>query len=100
MVWLVGATLLDDLDGMAHAATFEGWPDALKADAYGLFRPIKNAIFYSFSQQEEINLTTWHSLFLGSFLTSIAAVFFLLRALFKSDLGALIGATVWSLTPT
>lgn len=92
--------LLDDESSFRHVSEFTGWSDVFKADAFGLFRPAKNAIFYLFAPGDSINLTLWHSLVLASFLVSIAAVFFMLRVLLRSDLGALVGATIWTLTPT
>ncbi len=102
MAWpaMSAPILLDDEDGFRHAAQFKGWLDIFQADAFGLFRPVKNAIFYGFGQQEDINLTTWHGLILTFFLLSILAVFAFLRTLLRSDLGALIGTTIWGLTPT
>jgi len=92
--------ILDDIDAFTHVATFSHWTDVFKADAYGLFRPVKTAVFHLFAPQESVDLTTWHSLILAAFLGSIGAVFALLRVLLRSDAGALTGAAIWGLTPT
>lgn len=92
--------LLDDDDGLKHVAKFASWQNVFGPDSFGLFRPLKNAIFYWFNQQEEISLGLWHGMVLACFLASIAAVFSLGRMVTKSDAFGLVVAAVWALTPT
>ena len=50
--------LLDDNDQLSHVANFQSWKDNLGPDCYGLFRPLKNFIFYFLG---DISLYKWHA---------------------------------------
>jgi hypothetical protein len=92
--------LLDDKDGIAHSMRFESWQETFGPDSFGLFRPLKNFIFYFFGKQSEINLPLWHGMVLLAFLASIVSVFAMARSVLTSAPWALVAAAVWALTPT
>jgi tetratricopeptide (TPR) repeat protein len=89
--------LLDDVDQMIHAKGFLSWKDCIGRDCYGLFRPVKNLIYYSFG---DLSLFTWHSLNLSIYLGSVLAVFLWLRRLLGSFAWALTAAALWATCPT
>jgi hypothetical protein len=89
--------MLDDIDQLAHAEQLASWKACLGPDAIGLFRPVKNLVFYGFA---DAPVFQWHLLNLGIYLFSIAGVYWLFRRLLGSPLWALIGATMWATCPT
>jgi len=89
--------MLDDIDQMGFVARFKGWGDCFGRDAFGLFRPVKNLIFFG---SENISIGNWHRLNLGIYLIAVAAVYLLLRRLLQSPVWALLATTVWATCPT
>ena len=89
--------LLDDLDQANHVSAFNSWRDCFGSDVYGLFRPIKNIIFYAFGN---LSLFNWHALGLLLYLAAIPAVYLFLRRFLDSPLWALTVVALWATSPT
>ncbi|MCW1924154.1 tetratricopeptide repeat protein [Luteolibacter arcticus] len=93
-------SFLDDLDHAAHVTHFSGWKDTLGTDCFGLFRPFKNIVYYSFHRFGTPPPLLWHSIPLGLYLGAVAAVFALSRRLTSSSLAGLAAAALWALSAT
>lgn len=89
--------LLDDLDQMTRVSGFTSWRDCFGWDAYGLFRPVKNLIYYGL---DDISLFHWHALNLSIYLAAIQVVYLLLRRLLDSPVWAFAAVTLWATCPT
>jgi hypothetical protein len=89
--------LLDDNDQIHYVGKFDSWKDCLKPDAYGLFRPIKNIIFYG---MEGRPVFQWHVLGLSLYLAAIPVIYLFLRRLFQSPLWAFVAVALWATSPT
>lgn len=89
--------LLDDLDQLNHVNGFTSWQDCFGGDAYGLFRPVKNLIYYGFG---DLGLFHWHALNLSIYLAAIPWVYLLLRRLLESPLWAFAAVALWATCPT
>ena len=89
--------LLDDNDQLDFVSSYGSWKDSFSPDVYGLFRPLKNLIFYNF---QDVSLIQWHSFAIFWYLAATLAVYFLFRHLFKSSVWGLIGAALWASSPT
>ncbi|MEK7949046.1 tetratricopeptide repeat protein [Luteolibacter soli] len=89
---------LDDLDHAAHVSNFSGWKETLGTDCFGLFRPFKNVVYYSFHRFGTPSPLLWHCLPLGLYLGAVAAVFALARRLTSSAAWGLAAAALWALS--
>jgi len=89
--------MLDDIDQMKFVARFRGWGDCFGTDAFGLFRPVKNLIFFGLG---DIPVADWHCLNLLVYLSAVAAVYVALRRLLQSPAWALLGTSIWATCPT
>ncbi len=89
--------LLDDLDELNHIHTFTSWQDCFKPDVYGLFRPIKNIIFYGMDGRPVFQ---WHVLGLALYLAAIPVIYLFLRRLLESPLWAFVAVAMWATSPT
>ena len=89
--------LLDDLDQQDHVRAFLSWKDCLGSDVYGLFRPIKNLIYYAFA---DLPLFQWHALNLAIYLAAIPPVYLCLRRLLASAGWAFAAVALWATCPT
>ena len=89
--------ILDDLDQLPHVEKFTSWKDCFSPDAYGLFRPLKNFIFYIL---RDSSLFTWHACTLAIYLCAVLALYGLFRRLTNSPVWAFIGALLWASCPT
>ena len=89
--------LLDDLDQMTCVSAFSSWQDCFGGDAYGLFRPVKNLIYYGFGNLFAFH---WHALNLSIYLAAIPLVYLLLRRVMDSPVWAFAAVTLWATCPT
>jgi len=89
--------LLDDLDQLDLANGFSSWQDCFGKDACGLFRPVKNLIFYGLG---DVSVFRWHALNLALYLTAIPVVYLFLRRLLDSPAWAFAAVTLWATCPT
>lgn len=89
--------MLDDLDQLNYVSTFTSWLDCFGKDSYGLFRPIKNIIFYSLANQPPF---AWHLLGLSLYLAVIPVIYLFLRRFLDSSLWAFIVLALWATSPT
>ena len=92
--------LLDDLDQLYYTRMMGGWGDIFRPDAYELFRPVKNAIFYALLPWIENDLFKMHLGCLACFLSGVAGVWILARRISGDPVLALVIAAVWALAPT
>jgi tetratricopeptide (TPR) repeat protein len=93
-------SFLDDQDHVAHVANLSGWKDTLGIDAFGMFRPFKNIVFYAFHRFGTPPPLLWHCIPLGFNFAAIAAVFALSRRLTFSSVAGLATAALWALSAT
>ena len=102
LVWpaLTLPPFLDDKDHLSHVAGFRGWKDTIGIDCFGLFRPFKNIVYYSFHRLGSHSPFLWHCVPLGINLAAIAAVFARARRLAGSPVTGLIAAALWALSTT
>jgi hypothetical protein len=89
--------LLDDLDQTSFVSNFTSWQDCINCDCYRLFRPTKNLIYYYLGN---LSLFKWHALNLSVYLSSVVAVYLLLRRLLGSFVWALAATALWATCPT
>lgn len=89
--------LLDDNDQLSHVAKFESWRDSIGPDVFGLFRPLKNLIFYN---HQDVSLFHWHAFNLAGYLMASLAVYALFRRMLGSPSWAFVGAMLWATCPT
>ncbi|MCW1884452.1 tetratricopeptide repeat protein [Luteolibacter flavescens] len=94
------ALMLDDLDQLQHVQQFHSWKDVLKQDCYGLFRPIKNALYYAAHVNGTPSLTAWHSINLAAYLAATAGVYLFLRELIPARAWAFAGTCLWATSST
>jgi len=102
LVWpgMASDVFLDDKDELAHVAKFKSWADTRKGDSFGLFRPVKNLLYYYFNVNGMPSLGKWHALNLGVYLASIFAVHGLLRRIMGSAGWGLLAAVLWATSAT
>jgi hypothetical protein len=93
-------SFLDDQDHVAHVANLSGWKDTLGIDAFGMFRPFKNIVFYAFHRFGTPPPLLWHGIPLGFNFAAIAAVFALARRLTSSPGAGLTVAALWAFSAT
>lgn len=89
--------LLDDTTQLDFVKQFDSWKDIFGPDAFGLFRPVKNLLFYL---SGEWPLPVWHGFNLGTFLFAVVGVHLLLRRILGNPGWGLIGAALWATCPT
>jgi hypothetical protein len=89
--------LLDDNDQLFHVGNFKSWKDCLGPDCYGLFRPLKNFIFYFLA---DVPLFQWHAFTLAAYLGAVAGLYALFRQLLGAPSWAFAGALLWASSPT
>ncbi|MES2923792.1 MAG: hypothetical protein V4819_19720 [Verrucomicrobiota bacterium] len=89
--------LLDDKTQLEFVKEFRSWKDIFGPDAFGLFRPVKNLLFYL---SGEWSLPVWHGFNLGTFLLTVVGVHLLLRRILGNPAWGLIGAALWATSPT
>jgi hypothetical protein len=89
--------MLDDLDQLGHVNRFLSWRDCFGQDVYGLFRPVKNLIFYGLT---DIPLPQWHAINLAIYLAVIPVVYLFLRRLLESPGWAFAAVALWATCPT
>jgi len=89
--------MLDDLDQTNYVGGFTSWQDCFGRDCYGLFRPVKNLIYYGLG---DLALFKWHALNLSVYLGAVVAVYLFVRRLLGSPLWALAAVTLWATSPT
>lgn len=93
--------ILDDLIQLDHVARFEGVSQCFtQPDGFGLFRPLKNLLFYAIHHSGSESLLLWHSINLATHFAAMLAAYFLLRRLMGSWRWALGTVALWALTPT
>lgn len=93
--------ILDDLIQLDHVAKFEGVSQCFtQPDGFGLFRPLKNLLFYAIHRSGSDSLFLWHSIHLATHLAAVLALYFLLRRLMGSWRWALATVALWALTPS
>ena len=91
---------MDDAQELSHVNSFESWRQVLGADAFQLFRPVKNLIFSFFALFPE-NMTPLcriSAIVIGCL--SIFPVLALFRRVFRDEQRALLASAVWMLAPT
>lgn len=91
---------LDDLDGLTYTSAFTHWSQIWGPDSFGLFRPVKNLIFYLYGRTGVDSIAVWHGMVMAAFLLTIPTVFVLCRYLFKSAGWPLLATAAWALAPT
>lgn len=89
--------LLDDKDQLLYVRNFASWKDSFGPDCYGLFRPLKNFIFYFY---KDASVFHWHVFTLGGYLLAALAVYGLFRRIFGAPVWAFVGALLWAGCPT
>ncbi|MEI6655997.1 MAG: tetratricopeptide repeat protein [Verrucomicrobiota bacterium] len=88
---------LDDLNQMTHVSGFTSWQNCIGRDSFGLFRPVKNLIYYGLG---DLSLFNWHVLNLLVYLVSILSVYLFLKRLLGSWGWAFAAAAIWATCPT
>jgi tetratricopeptide (TPR) repeat protein len=92
--------LLDDLDQLYYTRLMTGWGDIFRPDAYQLFRPVKNAIFYALLPWIDEDIFKMHLGCLACFLSGVVGVWILGRRISADPAMAITIAAVWALAPT
>ena len=96
-----GKLMFDDKEQISHVSRFSSVTDTFTVDYFGLFRPIKNLVFYSWVTLMPDDYQAWRltavAIFVG--LIPLAYVFF---GLFFKDKPwlQLLGTALWACTPT
>ena len=91
---------LDDIDELNYVHGIHGLPGCFSGDCYGLFRPIKNLIFYSVSTFMSESARAGHMLSFVLYLLTTAIVFWWFKRWFCSLAWALLATSIWALAPT
>ena len=91
---------LDDVDEMTYIHGLDSLAFCFGGDCYGLFRPIKNLIFYSVSTFMSESAQAGHALSFAFYLTTTAMVFWWFKRWFGSRVWAAVAVTIWALAPT
>ena len=94
---LEASQVSDDISQLSYVREFKSWKDCFGVDFFGLFRPLKNLIFY-FSR--DLPLFEWHALVLAAYVGSILAIYVLFRRLLGSLGWAFAGTLLWASSPT
>ena len=89
--------LLDDLDHVTQVSGFSSWRDCWGQDAFGLFRPVKNLVYYGL---RDLSLFRWHALNLSVYLGAVVAVALFLKRMLNSFAWAFGATLVWATSPT
>lgn len=89
--------LLDDRDQLDFVSHFKSLADCFGKDAFGLFRPLKNIIYYVLS---DVGIRNWHLFNISIFLTAVIAVHVLLRRILQSAAWAFLATAFWATCPT
>ncbi|MBC8125673.1 MAG: hypothetical protein H8M99_00800, partial [Gloeobacteraceae cyanobacterium ES-bin-144] len=89
--------VLDDWDHVAYVSMFSSWRDCFGVDAYALFRPIKNVVYYGL---RDLPIFQWHAINLSVYLAATLSVYLLMRRLLGSWVWAFCIALLWSTSPT
>jgi hypothetical protein len=103
VLWLItlpgmsSPLLLDDNDQMEFVSRFSGWGDCFGRDSYGYYRPVKNLLFFGIGHSSNASL---HCFIFFFYLTSVVAVYVLLRRLLHSPVWALLATVLWATCPT
>jgi hypothetical protein len=92
--------ILDDLGEMDHVSNFHSWKDAFESDPFGLFRPVKNLLYYYFRLRGLPSMLTWHWINLGTYLVSIFGVHCLVRRISGSVKWGLLATALWATSAT
>lgn len=91
---------LDDIDEaeyLQHVTTVGG---LLRCDCYGLFRPVKNLVFYGVMHLTPDTPVVRHGLSVALFLAVIALSFVLFRRLLRHERWALVATAIYALAPS
>jgi hypothetical protein len=92
--------ILDDLGEMDHVSNFRSWKDAFESDPFGLFRPVKNLLYYYFHLRGLPSMLTWHWINLGTYLVSILSVHCLMRHVSGSVKWGFLATVLWATSAT
>ncbi len=91
---------LDDVDELNYIHGMPGLVHCFSGDCYGLFRPIKNVIFYMVSTYMSESARAGHILSFILYLVTTAIVFWWFKIWFCSIPWALLAVCIWALAPT
>jgi len=101
-VLVIGAPMiLDDLDELEHVRSFNSVLDAvLRPDCYGLFRPVKNVLFFAVANSGRFATVLRHVIPWGAYLLACMLFIQYANRLLKNRTWAVLCALVWTLSPT
>lgn len=91
---------MDDAQELSHVNSFDSWWRVLGADAFQLFRPVKNLIFSFFAlfPEDMTPLCRVSAIVIGCI--SFFPVLALFHRVFANERQALLAAAIWLLAPT
>jgi len=92
--------LLDDEDEISHIRNLESGWKILGVDCYGLFRPVKNLIFYAICRIRTDRTVLWRCVALLIYLPATGLVMLLSNLIFRNRMRAMMVAAVWASAPT
>jgi len=90
----------DDAQELAFVRSMEHWWQLFGVDSFGLFRPVKNLLFFTFAALEPFGIVAIRSLAIAIGLLSFFPVRAFFRRVFADERFALLGAAIWILSPT
>lgn len=90
----------DDDDEMAYVQGAGSWSQLARGDCYGLFRPVKNVLFFAVSRMSPTSTWPRHALSEFLFVACTMLVFAWLRRRLNQDGWALAGTAAWAMAPT
>lgn len=108
LLWLCAAScqfrhappLLDDVDESDYIQGLSTCSELLRCDCYGLFRPVKNLLFYGVMKRTPDTPEVRHGLSVGLYLVVVALSFVLFRRLLSNELWALAATAIYALAPS
>ncbi len=91
---------VDDPQEFQFVADSDSLSALLKADVFGLFRPVKNLLFFAYSKLAPFGLSWCHLVSVLVGCASFHPVLALCRRILGSEDRALLAATIWLFAPT
>jgi len=90
----------DDPDEMDFVRNISSLWDLFGHDVFQLFRPVKNLLWFLFSQLEPHGLAWCHGIAITIGIFSFFAILYFFQHLFESPWKAFFAASIWLLSPT
>ncbi len=94
------ASPADDVQELAFVNGMTSWTQFLGKDVFGLFRPVKNILFWFLSLFDPSDVSGFRLICIGIGILSFFPVRNLCRKVFKTDGLAALASAIWLLSPT